>query len=178
MGKAEGSRMSGTLLDLALKMPTLLEHSAVGNGSSFLQTKQVCGLPVPDLNICSHREGESATSHSLSLSKGRPCCLVLVSLRILSSQREVHRSHGDVIEVSRFAFGEIPPQKLMCSSHRAAPDLRLLVFHTLDKITQACASSATAIFAAGPCPILNITTPFTAHCEWHFHSHSYNNEIS
>lgn len=100
-----------------------------------------------------------------------------VSLRILGSQREAPRSRRDVIEVSRFAFGEIPPQKLMYSSHRAAPDLRLLVFHTLDKTTQACAS-ASAIFAAGPCPILNITILFTAHWEWHFHSHFYNNEIS
>lgn len=93
VGKATGSRMAGALFDLALKMPTLLEHSVVGRGSSFLQTKQGCGSPVPDLAICSHREGESATSHPLSLSKGRPGHAALCwDLRILGSQIEVHRS--------------------------------------------------------------------------------------
>lgn len=47
VGKTMGSRMSGVLLDLALKMPALLEHSGVWGGNSCLQIKPVCGSSIP-----------------------------------------------------------------------------------------------------------------------------------
>lgn len=121
------------ICDVALKMPTPLEHSEAGSGNSSLQTKQASvWLSGLRLGICSYW-GEKLLLLTLCKQRGGLAtwpCAVLTETFLAESKRHAEASLSSDGRFQVCLWGNSSAGANV-SSHRAAPELRLLVFSHL-----------------------------------------------
>lgn len=158
-----GSRASGAFLDRALKMPTLSQHSGVRVETAPCRQSKCVAWPWPwYLQL---QRVRNCCSHPLSGPKGGLAGLprAVIAETFLAQRRRRTKHSRVVIEASRFAFGEIPP------------DLSLPVFSHFERNDTSPHICLGSFCLWVPGADINTAILFTAQCGCHFYRHFYSN---